>query len=208
MKSLAAPALLLTLLLLVIGASAQANTLGLEDCGSCDGSDVSLEVVSDGGTGWNAYLKIELEDYNGSEDSIVLAGFKAVAGVTADDITLVSVSDGTTWSEPALSSISSSSFCSGPGQSNFACIQADTGSPIVTDPGYYILYTFHVDGGTLLEEWTIRFQYCDSADYDGGDGDCNGHIISEKGTPVPEPSAALIFAGALLVAAPKLRRRR
>ena len=82
----------------------------------------------------------------------------------------------------------------------------------MNDPGVYT-FTYKIDGSnvTLLSEWSIKFQYCDSADYAGGKGDCNGHVISEPGTPgapVPEPSAALVFAAGLLVAAPKLRRRR
>jgi hypothetical protein len=216
MKSFALHALLLTLFLLMIGASAQATTLSLEDCASCEGSDVSLDITTaDGGATYDVILTLDSESYNGPGDSIVQAGFKAFDGVSAGDTALVSVTSGS-WSDPVLSGISSSSFCEGSGNSGFVCTTGE--SNIVSDPGKYV-FTFKVDGtnATLLSEWSIKFQYCDSADYDGGEGDCNGHVISEPGipgkpgdpgTPVPEPSAALVFAAGLLVAAPKLRRRR
>lgn len=216
MKSSAIHALLLTLFLLLIGASAQATTLSLEDCASCEGSDVSLDITtSDGGLTYDVILTLDSTNYTGPGDSIVQAGFKAFDGLTADAISLVSVTSGT-WSEAELSGISSSGFCDGLGDPGFVCTTGE--SNIVSDPGQYV-FTFKVDGTnvTLLSEWSIKFQYCDSVDYDGGEGDCNGHVISEPGTPgkpgdpgtpVPEPSAALVFAAGLLVVAPKLRRQR
>ena len=213
MKSFTLHALLLTLFLLLIGASSQATTLDLDNCASCEGSDVSLDITtSDGGATYDVILTLDSTNYTGAGDSIVQAGFKAFDGLTADDITLVSVTSGS-WSDPVLSGISSSGFCDGSGEPGFVCTTGE--SNIVSDPGEYV-FTFKVDGTnvTLLEEWSIKFQYCNSTAYAGGEGDCNGAIISEPGipggpgNPVPEPSAALVFAAGLLAAAPKLRRRR
>jgi hypothetical protein len=214
MKSLMRHAALLTLFLLLIGTAAQATTLSLDNCASCEGSDVSLDITtSDGGATYDVILTLDTTNYTGPSDSIVQAGFKAFDGISADDVLLVSVTSGT-WSDPVLSGIGSSGFCDGSGDAGFVCTTGE--SNIVSDPGEYV-FTFKVDGtnATLLSEWSIKFQYCDSADYDGGTGDCNGHVISEPGVPgkdpgapVPEPSAALVFAVGLLVARTKLRRQR
>jgi hypothetical protein len=212
MKPLVHFAALLTMFLLLTGStSAQATTFSLDDCASCAGSDVSLAITtSDGGATYDVVLTLDSTDYTGSQDSIVQAGFKAFDGLTADDILAFSFSDGT-WSDPELAGISADGFCSGGGDPGFVCSTGEAN--IVNDPGVYT-FTYKIDGSnvTLLSNWSIKFQYCDSADYDGGSGDCNGHIISEDGSaggpPVPEPSAALVFAVGLLVARRKLRARR
>ncbi len=214
MKSFTLHALLLTLFLLVIGASAQATSLNLENCASCSGSDVSLTITTtDGGATYDVVLKLDSTNYDGSGgDSIVQAGFKAFDGLTADDFLAFSASSGS-WTEPELAGVSADGFCTGGGEPGFVCSTGEAN--VVNDPGEYI-FTYKIDGTnvTLLEEWSIKFQYCNSAAYAGGAGDCNGAIISEPGipggpgNPVPEPSAALVFTAGLLAAAPKLRRRR
>jgi MYXO-CTERM domain-containing protein len=78
----------------------------------------------------------------------------------------------------------------------------------ITTDGLYT-WTFDVTGATILPvgDWHIGGQYCNG---DPDNTDCKGWIISTSapGEAVPEPSAALIFGAALLVAAPRLRRRR
>ncbi len=204
MKSSAAHALLLTLFLL-IGASANATSLSLTDCDSqgCEGSDVFLNVVGDGSGNFNVTLTLDSTGYFGPKDGVVQAGFKAIEG--ASDITLVSFSDGS-WSSAKFAGINSNGLCTGPGEPDFGCTKGYAN--IQSDDVY--TWNFFVEGGTLLDvsSWAIKFQYCNESDTT-----CKGHILSAHspgtpGTPVPEPSAALVFAGALLVAAPKLRRRR
>src|SRR5437867_1891776 len=204
MKSSAAHALLLTLFLL-IGASANATSLSLTDCDSqgCEGSDVFLNVVGDGSGNFNVTLTLDSTGYFGTNDGVVQAGFKAIDG--ASDITLVSFSDGS-WSSAKFAGINSNGLCAGPGEPDFGCTSGYAN--IETDKTY--TWNFFVEGGTELDvsSWAIKFQYCDSSDEV-----CKGHILSASstgtpGAPVPEPSAALVFAGALLVVAPKLRRRR
>src|SRR5262245_40191506 len=207
---------LLAMFLLLIGVSAQAATLSLPNCGSCDGSDVSLDITtSDGGATYDVILKLDSTNYTGNRDSIVQAGFKAFSGISDGDVKLVSVTSGT-YTDPVLSALNAAGYCEGPGNPDFVCSKAiDPANIVGGNKGEY-LFTFEVDGtnATLLSEWTIKFQYCDADTYDGGAGDCNGGLISEPGTPgepgppVPEPSAALVFGAGLLVAAPRLRRRR
>jgi hypothetical protein len=203
MKSFLTCAALLTLLLFT-GASAQATTLSLTDCDAygCSGSDVFLTVEEVSG-GYNVILSIDTTDYTGTEDGVVQAGFKAIGGISDDDVTLVSFTDGS-WSDATVAGINGGggALCDGAEDPDFVCTSGYAN--IETDKIY--TWTFFVEGGTLLDEWTIKFQYCNE-----GDTDCKGRLISapgDPGNPVPEPSAALVFAAGLLAAAPKLRRRR
>ena len=207
MKSPAAPALLLTLFLLM-GASANATSLSLTDCDSqgCAGSDVFLNVVVNG-SGWDITLTLDSTGYYGAEDGVVQAGFKAINGISNNDITSFTASDGS-WSNPKVAGINGGggALCDGSDDAAFVCTSGYAN--IETDGTY--TWEFFIEGGTLLDvsSWAIKFQYCDEADEN-----CKGKVLSAHstgtlGTPVPEPSAALVFAAGLLAAASKLRRRR
>ncbi len=207
MKSFVRHALLLAAAVLA-GTSARATTLSLTDCDAygCAGSDVFLTVNSAGSGNWNITLGIDSTGHTGSEDGVVQAGFKAIGGITDADVTLVSFSDGS-WSDATVAGINGGggALCDGASDPDFVCTSGYAN--VETNKVY--TWNFFVEGGTLLDTWTIKFQYC-AAD----DTNCTGHLISapgtpgEPGNPVPEPSAALVFAAGLLVAAPKLRRRR
>ena len=206
MKSLVRHLALLSVLLLA--GSAGATTLTLDNCDAygCAGSDVFLTVDSDGSGNWNITLGLDSTGYYGTQDGVVQAGFKAIGGITDADVTLTSFSDGS-WSAAKVAGINGNggALCDGPTDPDFVCTSGYAN--IETDKTY--TWTFFVEGGTLLDTWSIKFQYCDQ-----GDTNCKGHLISAPGTPgtpgtpVPEPSAALVFAGGLLAAAPRLRRQR
>jgi len=204
MKSFVRHALLLGLFL-SIGGSAKATSLSLTDCDSqgCEGSDVFLNVESAGGGNWNVTLTLDSTGYYGPKDGVVQAGFKAIEGATS--ISLISASDGN-WSAAKFAGISSNGLCAGPGEPDFGCTRGY--ADIETKKTY--TWNFLAEGGTMLDtsSWAIKFQYCDQSDTT-----CKGHIVSAHsdgtpGNPVPEPSAALVFTAGLLIAAPKLRRRR
>jgi hypothetical protein len=205
MKSFSRQALLLTLFLLLIGASASATSLSLTDCDSqgCAGSDVFLNVEANG-TGWDITLSLDSTGYFGAEDGVVQAGFKAISGIGDADVSLVSFSDGS-WSAAKVAGINGGggALCDGSSEPDFVCTSGYAN--IETNKVY--TWTYFVEGGTLLDvsSWAIKFQYCDQ-----NDTNCKGKVLSahSTGTPVPEPSAALVFAAGLLVAAPQLRRRR
>jgi hypothetical protein len=192
------------MLFLLMGSAAPATTLNLDNCDAdgCEGSSVFLTVEDAGGGNWNVTLGLDSTGYTGDLDGVVQAGFKAIDG--ASDITLVSFSDGS-WDAAEFAGISSNGLCAGPGEPDFGCTSGYAN--IETNKEY--TWNFFVEGGTLLSEWTIKFQYCDQ-----GDESCRGHLISapgrpgEPGNPIPEPSAALVFAAGLVVAGPYLRRRR
>jgi hypothetical protein len=203
MKSIAPHAVLLALFLLLIGTSASATSLSLTDCDSqgCEGSDVFLNVESAGGGNYNITLSLDSTGYYGNNDGVVQAGFKAIQG--ASSVSLVSFSDGS-WSTAKFAGINSNGLCSGGSEPGFVCTSGYAN--IETNKTY--TWTFFVEGGTQLDvdSWAIKFQYCDSSDEV-----CRGHLLSAHstgGAPVPEPSAALVFAVGLLAASSKLRRRR
>jgi len=203
MKSVALPALLLPLFL-SMGTAARATSLYLTDCDSqgCQGSDVFLNVESAGGGNWNVRLTLDSTGYNGPQDGVVQAGFKAISGAT--QVQLTNSSDGT-WSNAKFAGISSNGLCDGPGEPGFGCTSGYAN--IETKKTY--TWDFVVEGGTLLDvsSWSIKFQYCNQSD-----DTCKGPLLSahseSPGNPAPEPSAALVFAAGLLIASPVLRRRR
>ena len=196
------PILTLELFLAVVllGGAAHATTLQLSDCDAfgCQGSSISLDVVSAGGGDWDVTLAIDSTNYNGSKSGVVQAGFKAIEGFS--DVTLVSYTDGS-WSAAVEGGVSSNALCAPNDNSDFACTSgyADVASDTSST------WVFKVAGGTVLPEWTIKFQYGDEQPPTNG---YRGNLISAPGTPVPEPSAALVFAAGLLVASRGARRTR
>jgi len=212
MKSFATQTLLLMLFLLM-GASASATTTGLilENCDAfgCEGSSVSLTVEELDGGNFNVILSIDTTSYDGPEPGIVQAGFKAIEG--ADDVTLVSFDDGS-WSDANtyFAGINSSGSCAGGPDPDFVCSSGYTNIDKNFQGDGIYTWTYYVEGGTLLDEFTIKFQYGHVLDPSNPKDKNSGHLISAPGNsvPVPEPSAALVFAGALLIVAPKLRRLR
>ncbi len=151
MRSLAT----LLLALLSIGASASAATITLENCASCQGSTVSLSVDPAGGGNWDVTLTLDTTNYDGSPDGVVQAGFKAISGITNSDISLA-VSPDASWSDPKLAGISANGLCTGAGESDFVCTAGYT--DVTANPAVYT-WGFTVEGGALLTEWSIKFQY-------------------------------------------------
>jgi hypothetical protein len=203
MKTFAVKAVLLSAVLLLGAVSANASKIELNDCSSCLGSDVYLEITPDGVTGnWNVTLGLDSTGYDqtGNPTGIVQAGFKAFNGIDSTAIQLTS-DPGGTWANPKLAGLNSNgTLCGGSANSGFACSSGYV--DILTDDAYE--WEFYVTGGTLLSEWSIKFQYGNAT------GINRGKLISESGepgNPIPEPSAALVFMAGLLVASPVLRRR-
>lgn len=183
------------LLFAAFAGRADAVSLSFDDCDAfgCQGSSVSLDVMENADGSFDVDLGIDTTDYTGDRTLLTSASFKAIKGVSAGDLSLVSTPGGT-WSEPLEANINNSD-CSGSGN-DFACTEGSVEIGAGTEPG---TWSFHVAQGTLLptSDWHIGFKY----------GEGNGQIISAS-APIPEPSAALAFGfGALLVGG-VLRRAR
>lgn len=197
-------AAVLSFALLAISAPAGAfdYELDLSSCDQfgCEGSSLFLGVDDLGGNDYHVTLILDSTSYSGNRDGVVQAGFKAFG-----DFASVSLTNdpGGTWSSPVEATINSNgSPCSPEGNSGHICTSGFV--DVAANPGQYV-WEFDVTDATLLatSDWHIGFQYCNE------DTEiCRGKIISATGAPVPEPSAALVFGAALLVAAPRLRRRR
>lgn len=86
--------------------------------------------------------------------------------------------------------------CSGNNDS-FICVN------LTPDLALGQVYTWQITFGAtaLVDEWHIGARYT-------APNHRTGWVISESGTPIPEPSAALVFGAGLLVASQVVRQRR
>jgi hypothetical protein len=206
MKSTRSAVLLALLTSIAASANAVPTVLSLTDCDSqgCAGSDVFLSIDQVGVSTYNITLSLDSTGYTrgDQEDGVVQAGFKAFSGSYTVAFGVPAFSDGN-WVAPNVSGIDGGggALCDGSDDANFVCTSGYAN--IETNKLY--TWNFVVDGGTLLnvDSWAIKFQYCDSTDTD-----CKGKLLSASAQPIPEPSAAVVFAGGLLAAATRLRRRR
>ena len=202
----------LTALALVgFASSAQAALVAstfLDNCDldGCDGSTLLLTVDDDGGSGnWNITYTVNVDGYSDLKDGINQVGFKAISGWDPLLSTVTGPTGSGTWS---LNEASTNSSVNGPCDPNVGDATdkvCSSGFVNTTADGEYT-WTFYIVGGTLIEptsEWHLGGQYADSG------GRAPGQIWSTagSGTPVPEPTAAVLFGlGAILVARRAPRR--
>jgi hypothetical protein len=169
----------------------------------CDGSTLFLSVENDGSTGnWFVTYRINVDGYDNARIGINQVGFKAIQGWdTTLSVVLSSPTDPLDDWNPIVESSTNSSVDSPcdptVGDSNDKVCAS--GFVDITGNGDYE-WKFYIVGGTLMadtSEWHLGGQYADD------DGRATGKIWSTDGggTPVPEPTAALLFGlGAILVA--------
>jgi hypothetical protein len=193
--------------LLVIGfvGSAQAALIaetffGNCDADGCDGSTLYLGVDDDGGSGnWIITYTVNVDGYSDLKDGINQVGFKVITGWDPLLSTVTGPTGSGAWSliEAATSSSVNSPCDTNNGNNNDK--MCSSGFVNITSDGEYT-WEFYIVGGTLItdtSEWHLGGQYAD------GGGRATGQIwsTSGSGTPVPEPTAAVLFGlGAILVA--------
>lgn len=186
---------------LVFASSAQATTsVTWDDCDAfgCEGATLSLTVEEIAG-GFRATYTINTDVNTSGRTGFNQIGFKAVADW--DDAELVFATNGTgNWSDVFEAPVNANSECGNTnGNSSKVCI---FGFVDISGGGSYT-WIVEYEGGHLLDtdSWHLGAQYAN------GPGPTSGKIISVSGSPpIPEPSAALLFAaGAVVVSA---RRRR
>lgn len=176
------------------------TSLVLDDCDAfgCRGSSISLEA-STTSTGYEITLTLDSTGYDEVRDGVNQAGFKAIQGFTS--VSLLSAPTAG-WSNPIVAPINSNGdvCATSPSTSDHVCTAGFV--DVIADGPY--TWVFQVVGGTLLptSDWHIGFQYAD------GPGPARGKIISASGPPVPEPSAALVFAAGLGAVGLRIGRRR
>lgn len=187
-------------------AAAQAVTsLTLDNCTGCKGSDLTLAVTDNGDGTFKVDYTFDTTGYNDQFIGLSQIGFKTITGWT--DAELDSAPGGVgNWSDVFEAPVASGgSPCSVGGDStDKICIFAENSIADVRPNGQYT-WSFTITGGTLLptSEWHFGGQWCDTTT------DCNGRIISlpKSSTPVPEPSAALLFAVGAVTVRQSIRRR-
>jgi hypothetical protein len=180
-------------LLLFIGATAQAETIGGSSCSTCQGSIYTLSGISKGSNVWDITLSIDTSGYYGGP--IASTYIDAISIKVSTDPTNVSLI-----SAPILVS----DWQVVPGKLSAKKINAGAGWEsadwITTGPGVSI-------GGTL--SWTFRetiASFLTSEDpsikvrYVSADGEKVGALLSEpiKVTKIPEPTLIVLLGIGLM----------
>ncbi len=172
-------------------------TLDGATCGSCQGADLSIDIVDIGG-GFDVTITLNADDYTGKKDGLVQIGFGGIKGWTAVALDSSPGSSTVAWANPVGANVSSSGLCKNGGSTDKIC----TSGFVDISGGGDFTWTFTVKGGTLNADttgWHLGGQYADLADLKSRKGP-NGNIISESGPAraIPEPGAALLFGIGLL----------
>jgi hypothetical protein len=202
MKSLIVRTALLAGATAFLAAAANADTIsypsGSCDSMGCEGSGLELTVEAGSAADtWDVSLTIDTTNYTGSLPGISQVGFGAIEGWSSVSF----VADpGGLWGTPVASSLNNVPCASSQNNQHKVCVAGYV--DVVTTPGDYT-WDFLVTGGTMMDtdSWHI------GAQYQNAEGTSNGHIISTMTNPIPEPSAALVFAVGFGVISTAVRRR-
>jgi hypothetical protein len=186
-------------------ASQAVTSLTLDNCTGCKGSDLTLAVTDNGDGTFKVDYTFDTTGYNDQFIGLSQIGFKTITGWT--DADLISAPGGVgNWSDVFEAPVNSNgSPCSVGGDStDKICIFAENSIADVRPNGTYT-WSFKITGGTILptSDWHFGGQWCNTTT------DCRGQIISigeSSTTPVPEPTAALLFAVGTLTVGQSLRR--
>jgi len=192
-----------TIALMASTASAISLTIDGSSCGSCEGSDLFLDIVDNGGS-FDVTLTINTDAYTGPKDGLYQVGFGGIRGWSSVVLASAPSSSVIGWADPVAANVSSSGACNNGANTGKIC---SFGYVDVAAGGDYT-WQFSVIGGVAATDAVdlhIGGQYADLVDLSSRRGP-RGHLISESGTPVPEPHAALLFGAGMLVIARSRRR--
>ena len=184
--------------LMASSASALSMSFGGTDDPSLHGATGSLSI--DGpilaGTGsYDVAWSMDFTDYEGSvgdHQYLTNIAFKAFTDITA--VNLDSVSWGSVVGGTALYPANvNNGGCDAGSNAGMVCVTLD---PMVdATMGSEFSAHFTVVGDLDLAEWSYRGKF----------GPEDGWVISESSAPVPEPSAALVFAAGIAIASVRVR---
>jgi hypothetical protein len=203
--------LLLPLLVSLCWAGAsQAAPVTLEDCDlnnyGCKGAELTLDVTDNLNGTYTVLYTIDTTDYNGPKNYLIQVGFKVIKDVTNQELVAVSHGSTTDWSKALLAPVNSDGTpCTtknGDG-TDMVCTYAVSNLLSAKSDQVYT-FQFLVTGGSILHEsqWHFGGQW-------GNTSPDKGMIISGSNgsAPIPEPSAALLFAVGAVTVGRSLRRR-
>ncbi len=191
------------LALLSLAGGAQALTIDLPDpCETCRGLTGSLEIVDLGGS-FSVTLTLNSDGYTGGATRIGInqVGFGGIGGWSSVSLVSSPITATTAFSDPVEAVTAANSLCAVGTSSDKVCTH---GFVTITGGGDFV-WEFNVVGGTLKDTpWHIGAQFANQA------GPTQGWILSEEGpssSPIPEPTAALLFGVGMLAAARSGNRR-
>ena len=181
--------------------------LSAADCGDqCKGASLSLDVANQGDGSFVVTYTINTDGLNtegGNFTGLNQIGFLTIKDWTS--VSLISAPNGVgNWTDPIEAVIHSNALCElSNGDPDKVCSAAKNNFLDMSGGGDFV-WKFKVVGGTELStgEWHFSGQWTNAL------GPARGNIISvgASSTPVPEPTAALLFGVGTLVVGGSLRR--
>jgi hypothetical protein len=184
-------------------AAQAATTLTLEGCdvSECHNLGLTLSVADQGDGSWLVTYTIDTTAYDDSFVGLNQLGFKTIQGYSTAELISAS-NDVANWSDAVEAPVNSNGgLCSPAGNTSKVCIAAENQLLDLRVNGVYE-WKFEVVGGKMLDtsQWHFGGQLANQV------GPAKGHIISQGAPPIPEPSAALLFAVGALTVGRSLRR--
>jgi hypothetical protein len=192
--------------LLLVGLSASsASALTTEFGGGDDPSlhgatgslSISGPIMEETGT-YDVVWSMDFAGYEGSVDDhqylthIAFKAFSDISAVTLESTTWDSAVSGTA----LYPSNVNNGGCTAGSNAKMVCVTLD--SDVDATMGGEFSARFSVTGDLNLSEWSYRGKF----------GPEDGWVISESAAPIPEPSAALVFAAGIGVISARMRSRR
>ena len=202
--------LCLSVFVFVLSASASyatSLTLSSADCGDqCKGASLSLDVANQGDGSFVVTYTVNttgLDTDGGKFTGLNQIGFLTIKDWTS--VSLISAPNGVAnWTDPIEAVVHANALCElSNGDPDKVCTAGKNNFLDMSGGGDFV-WKFKVVGGTELAtgEWHFSGQWANEL------GTARGNIISvgAPGTPVPEPTAALLFGVGTLVVGGSLRR--
>lgn len=184
--------------LMASSANALSTSYGGVDDSTLKGTTGSLTITETGANTYDVVWSMNFEGYEGSVGDhqylthIAFKAFSDISSVTLDSVAWTSLVSGTALYPANVNN----GGCDDGSSAGMVCVVLDP--HVDATNGGELFANFTVVGDLKLDEWSYRGKF----------GLENGWVISESATPIPEPSAALVFAFGMVAASTRMRTRR